>query len=287
MSTSWTFRRWLGEHLPNRLKLWIWFATDSSWRRQYRAEQRAIRSRQRARRLAIQHISSQTNNVVASGPFAGMKYIPSWGHTHFTQKLLGTYEKELAGIVEEICERRYQLVIDVGAAEGYYACGLMRRMPDARMKAFELQEQLHPALRRIAAENALERRLELFGACTQEALRRELDDSERCLVVCDVDGVEIELLDPAVVPQLLKADLLVEVHDGIRPNVSGILTDRFRSTHVVEFIAQVPRGLDDLPAAIRLDPELALKSMDEGRGAENDWLWMRSKVARSDRERDV
>ena len=270
---------WLREHLPARVKTWWWFATDPSWRREYLTVHRPIRERQRARRSAIRAISSQTGNVIASGPFAGMKYVASWGDTHFTNRLLGTYEKEVAGIVEGICQRGYQLVVDVGAADGYYACGLMWRMPAARMKAFEMQVRLHPLLREIAAKNGLEERLELFGVCTVETLRRELDTSGRCLVVCDVDGVEIDLLDPALVPQLIKADLLVEVHDRIRPNVSKALTERFQPTHSVEFVVQVPRGLHDLPTSIRLDANLAVKVMNEGRGPDNDWLWMRSKAA--------
>jgi hypothetical protein len=36
-----------------------------------------------------------------------MQYISTWGADHFTQKLLGTYERELAAILEEICSRDY------------------------------------------------------------------------------------------------------------------------------------------------------------------------------------
>jgi hypothetical protein len=206
-----------------------------------------------------------------------MRYVPSLRNTHFTHKLLGTYEKELTGIVEEICTHSYRTIIDVGAAEGYYACGLTRRMAGIRMIAFELHDGWHATLRQIAADNGVAERLKLLGACTVEGLRRELADGH-ALVICDIDGAEFDLLDPALVPELLQADLLVEVHDGIRPNVSRVLSDRFRPTHTVRFIEQTPRKLDDLPPEIRLEPNLALKAMDECRGAGNDWLWMRKKA---------
>jgi len=269
---------WLRKHLPQRTKVWFWFVTDSTWRRRYVAQQRLIRDRKRARRRAIGLISTQTAGIVASGPFKGMRYVPSWNGTDFTQKLLGTYELELNNVIEEVCNGRYRNVVDIGAGEGYYACGLTWRMPGIHMKAFEMSHEWHAAIGQIAIENGVADRLTILGACTVDALRRELGSEGGCLVVCDVDGAEFELMDPAALPGLRHADLLVEVHDGIIPGVSQTLIDRFEETHIVEFINQVPRRPADVPAGIGLDGELALKAMDEGRGEGNDWLWMRHRT---------
>jgi hypothetical protein len=75
-------------------------------------------------------------------------------------------------------------------------------------------------------------------------------------------------------PQLRNVDILVQVHDALRPGVTQALTDRFRSTHDIQFIHQLPRLSGDLPHGIQLKPEEAMKVMDEGRGDQNDWLWM-------------
>src|SRR5437016_6027102 len=79
----------------------------------------------------------RTNSTVIAGPFAGMKYIGSSVASAHIPKLLGTYEREIAGIVEEICWRKPAVLIDVGAAEGYYAVGFAMRLPDSRIIAFE------------------------------------------------------------------------------------------------------------------------------------------------------
>jgi hypothetical protein len=205
-----------------------------------------------------------------------MQYVASWAGMHFTQKLAGTYEKELAGVVEEICGRTYGTVVNIGAADGYYACGLAFRLPDVKAIAFELRPEMGPLIRTIAKANRLDERVQIGGLCTSDALREAMTGGEPILVVCDIEGAEADLLDPILVPALLRADLLVEVHDHVRPNVSKLLADRFRASHVLDAIKPAPRVLGDWPAQLRLDPSLILKVMDEGRGTGISWLWMRS-----------
>jgi len=74
-------------------------------------------------------IERTTNRTVASGPFRGMRYVARAYHSAYHAKLLGTYEMELHGIVEELCRETPGIIVDVGAAEGYYAVGLAMRLP--------------------------------------------------------------------------------------------------------------------------------------------------------------
>src|SRR5438105_426555 len=72
--------------------------------------------------------------TVLDGPFRGLRY-PSASslHSGLLPKLLGTYEAELHGPIEHLLKSRtYGAVVDVGAAEGYYAVGFALRCPEAR-----------------------------------------------------------------------------------------------------------------------------------------------------------
>ena len=51
--------------------------------------------------------------------------------------LLGTWELELTEIWERILANDYSLMVDVGAAEGYYAVGMNLRKPNAEVIAYE------------------------------------------------------------------------------------------------------------------------------------------------------
>ncbi len=56
-----------------------------------------------------------------------------------------------------------------------------------------------------------------FAICTQA----------ETVVICDIEGAEEELLDPEQAPGLTAADILVEVHEGVRPGLLDRLNRRF------------------------------------------------------------
>lgn len=89
-----------------------------------------------------------TGGFVASGPFAGMKFTVGNSEGCFLPKLLGCYELELHQHIMALRkQRQYDVIVDVGAAEGYYAVGLARLFPEARVLAHDTDEKSKPLLR--------------------------------------------------------------------------------------------------------------------------------------------
>lgn len=237
----------------------------------------------------IRHLENlvrvQTGGRVRQGPFAGLRYINRAVGSAFIPKLLGIYERELNGCIEQACAAQFPLIVDVGAAEGYYAIGLARRNPQARVIAFEMEEHGREALREMAELNGIEvapnadtlrsqnaesestkpvkpagpisasplfsvsafSQIELHGKCEFENLQATLVSADRSLVVCDVEGYEEFLLVPEKIPALARATLLVEMHDCFRPGLTELITERFGATHHVERIWQEPRTRADFP----------------------------------------
>jgi FkbM family methyltransferase len=101
-------------------------------------------------------VRAQTGGRVRQGPFAGLRYINRAVGSAFIPKLLGIYERELNGCIEAACAAQFPLIVDVGAAEGYYAIGLARRNPAARVIAFEMEETGREALKEMAKLNGIE-----------------------------------------------------------------------------------------------------------------------------------
>lgn len=218
-------------------------------------------------------IARITRNKVVTGPFKGMKYIYRSVGSSLFPKLLGTYEMELWPEVEQAIERSPQLVVDIGAAEGYYAIGLARRLPSARIVCFEAQETLHFLLREMASLNHVTDRVALHGLCTATLLDENLGSASSALVVCDIEGAEEEVLNPENVPALRHADILVELHDIGVPGVSDRIRQRFEATHTITKITSRERTPNDWP--LRLKPSWKRQS---GYLTENrpimDWFWM-------------
>lgn len=225
--------------------------------------------------LVANTLAAQMGHRVASGPFQGMDYAVGASEGARAARLLGVYEASLAPVIEEIVARDYDLVIDVGSAEGYYAVGLALRLPRARVLARDANAAAQDLCRRLATANGVADRVEI-GGILQHADFAQCQ-GQRSLVVCDIEGAEDDLLDPIRAPGLEHADILVECHDGMIPGLSLRIAQRFASSHVIR---RIGRKLNDAPL-----PEFAegwsdmdrLIALWEWRAGPTPWLWMTRK----------
>lgn len=216
--------------------------------------------------------------VVQTGPFRSLRYLDEivWGS--ITPKWLGSYEAELAPILDRIVRRNYRTIADVGCAEGYYAVGLAVALPSARVAAFDTDFISRRQLKRLADLNGAEARIDIRGFCRHAELNALAGFSS--LVICDIEGAEIDLLEPAVVPRLRQSDVLVEVHETL-PNsirVEETLCARFSASHRIErFVAGDRREWIEKNASnLTLPRKLLRQATDEHRATGRVWLWMES-----------
>jgi len=215
---------------------------------------------------------------VLSGPFRGLRYIGEAVGSILPPKLLGTYESELYPQVEALVALAPDVVVNIGAGEGYYAVGLARRLPRARILAFEADARGRELTAHVATLNGVIDRVEVRGLCALDDLKSALHGTTKPVVVIDVEGAEEILLDPAQVPGLARAAILVEVHDALVPGIGEVLLRRFAATHRHEEIWSQPRTARDLPGFTRLAGltpwrAQAIRAMDEQRGGRMRWFW--------------
>ncbi len=199
---------------------------------------------------------AQHGLVVQSGPFAGMAYVPQATGSALIPKLLGSYEAELHDVITRVFDTVYDNVVDVGCAEGYYAVGLALRLPSVPVYAFDIDPLAQQRCRDMANANRVADRVSVGGECDARLLQTLM--RERTLVVCDCEGYEMQLLQPELVPGLCTADVLVELHDLIDPNISHAILTRFSATHNVVLIQSGERDPKEYPALS------AFKAVDQG-----------------------
>jgi Met-10+ like-protein len=104
-----------------------------------------------------------------AGPFVGTRYRVGAVCSASVPKLLGTYERELQPEIEKLANERWSAVIDVGAAEGYYAVGFARRLRDVPVVAYEMDPHGRALLRANAEENSVVESIDLREECTAAA----------------------------------------------------------------------------------------------------------------------
>jgi hypothetical protein len=222
-------------------------------------------------------VRERTGMVVREGSFTGL-ILPNGARDTLVPKLIGSYERELFSIVEEIVGLDLDRIVNIGAAEGYYAVGLARRIPHAAIVAFEMDEAVRALLSATAAANAVSDRVAVRGKCEPADLRACLRGANQTLVVCDAEGYESVLLDPNLVPELEHSNVLVETHERLCPGITELLQSRFEGSHRSEQIWSEPRSAREYPFQTlytrMLGDRFFLNAVSEWRSEEQSWLWM-------------
>ncbi len=222
--------------------------------------------------LVANTLVKRSGSVVLSGPFKGMVYDSGAAEGSRAARLIGAYEASLAPIIETIVAKPYRLLIDIGCAEGYYAVGLARRMPQASVWARDVDARAQALCRRLAEANGVAERVQVGGLVTHADF--DICTKQQTLVLCDIEGAEDHLLDPTAAKGLLAADILVETHDAFQRGLSDKIAARFAPTHLVQKIGRrlQDEGLPDWMEGLSdMDRLLALW---EWRAGPTPWLWM-------------
>jgi hypothetical protein len=178
---------------------------------------------------------------VQSGPFKGMRFVERSAEGCHVPKLLGSYEQELHPYIEAAIGRGYRHVINIGMAEGYYAVGMAMRLPSAQVHAFDVDDNARSVCREVAAINAVADRLQIGGLFKGEDFAGY--PAGETLVICDIEGGEEELLDPARFPALLGFDLIVELHELLKPGLVAAFRSRFEATHDIRIVPHAGRDV--------------------------------------------
>ncbi len=217
-------------------------------------------------------LQAALGDVVAGGLFAGMRLQGRASEGCLLPKHLGCYEAVLQPHLRDLVQTEPDVVLNIGCAEGWYAVGMARLLPNAEILAFDTD----PSARRLCADMA-----ELNGLARRVRIGEHFEQADfatyagrRVLVLCDIEGAEHTLLDPVAAPALCGFDLVVEAHDGAVP-VSAVLRERFAATHDVTRLDGLEQALP-LPACLAPMAEMdRLLAMWEMRRVPTPWLVMR------------
>jgi hypothetical protein len=226
----------------------------------------------RVKRVLVERYGRQ----VQMGPFAGMRYGDDVVCSAYLAKLVGSYEEELHDVIRQVILRRYEAVLDVGCAEGYYAVGLAVRIPTARVYAYDTDDEARWYCNGLARMNGVAGRVTVRGACDHQELENLC--SRDALVICDCEGFEDELLDPDRAPSLLHADIIVELHEFIRPGVTAKVLNRFAASHSVRLFDTRSRDVENYPLLKAVAEEDRPWAVREGRPAAMQWAYLISKT---------
>ncbi len=199
------------------------------------------------RSVLIQNtLMEREGTKVLEGPLAGLDFIERSSEGCHIAKLLGCYEQPLHPHIRRALSGLYTQIINIGCAEGYYAVGFARALPELTSLAFDTDPSAQAACRQLAEKNGVSDRVEVGGIFTTSDFAKY--ENESTLVFCDIEGAEEELLDPSLAPSLKCLDIIVESHECLRAGITDELISRFGETHEIEVVEDSGfRHFENLP----------------------------------------
>lgn len=173
--------------------------------------------------------------TVQNGPFSGMHYVDEAVGSNYLHKLVGSYEAILHPVIESLHAKKFDTIIDIGSAEGYYLIGLGRLFPNVTLVGFEIEERGRELTSEMAKINGVSNTMILNAEANACNVAPYVTTDT--LLISDCEGAELDILNPDTESNIANFDTaIIELHDFIRPGIKEALKERFSKTHTVSII---------------------------------------------------
>jgi hypothetical protein len=200
-----------------------------------------------------------------------------WGGGYLASKILGTYERHIARLLESLADPN-GVLIDIGAADGYFAVGCLKRGFFARAICFEISTAGRRSILENAEQNGVADAVSIHGAADREEIIGLLADIPSGVILCDIEGAEYDLFDPDLLRACRHLHVIVEMHDHIvGPDRRAALLESAGEFFAVDNLRSENIETETFTELSGFRDDFRLLAFSEGRGRVGDWLLMSPK----------
>ena len=240
-----------------------------------------IHLRESASKEMFRHFGGE----IAYGPFKGTKILESvtWGGAAASgSKILGLYEANVLKLIAAL-PSDIDTLVDVGAADGYYAVGMLKANIVKRAICFESDSKSQTEMDTTAKVNEVRDKIEVYGKADISYLSHlQIQNFSSVIFIFDVEGFEYELLTDSNLSAMAKSHIIVELHEFTSDAIlaANLLISRASTIFEVEIIHQSSIDIRDKYFDSLKDNTRALIA-SEGRQSRMRWIYLTPKTARS------
>jgi hypothetical protein len=176
------------------------------------------------------------DKVVCNGPFRGMKFdrkAEISGSTY--AMLLGSFESEIQPFILRAGKKKYNVIYNIGCADGYYAVGFAHLMPGTVIYAYDSDKAAISRAQQLAARNFSRHNIRFLGTFYPGYIR-DVDPEKKSLFIVDCEGAERSIFTKENSASLVNADLIIEMHINIYPDLEEYFTGIFGATHHITVV---------------------------------------------------
>ena len=219
--------------------------------------------------------------TIKYGPFKGMKLSSNiwWGKYDILSKYLGQYEPH---ILEKLISnsKNNTHFIDIGAADGYYAIGLLFSNLFKTATCFEVSKNGRSVISENAHINFVQKRLTILGKADQDLISQEIMNFPQSVILCDIEGAEFDLFSEDLLKTCKSCVVIIELHDEFtkgksnrRENLIKLASKFFK----VNLIKRSNPKINNFEEIKDWSDDLRLLAFSENRPIRMDWLLLTPK----------
>ena len=227
--------------------------------------------------LSLEH-AKKNKFTVQNGIFKNLKINKdiSWGSGDIASKIYGLYENKIQRLLAEI---KKPILIDIGAADGFFAIGCLHSKISKYCYAFEQSSFGRTALSKTAKMNKVSDKISIMGKVTKENFLSFLPQSinfSNTVLLCDIEGQEYNFFTDEILKKLKNSHIIIEIHNNNNNDVDEInLMKRIKKLFNITVIFGSDNDYSNLPEIHGLkDIDRNLISC-EGRSYIGQWWYLK------------
>tara|TARA_Y100000591_G_C21726455_1_gene641611 strand:- start:86 stop:817 length:732 start_codon:yes stop_codon:yes gene_type:complete len=222
--------------------------------------------------LSYEH-AKKHNFIVQYGIFKNLKmnHDISWGRGDIASKIYGFYENKIQQKLKDI---NNPILIDIGAADGFFAIGSLKSKICEFCYAFEETKKSRENLSKTAKINNVQNKLSIIGKVTKDnfftLLPSKINFSE-VTILCDIEGGEFDFFSDEILATIRCSNIIIEIHKNHNKNLEIDLLERVKKYFDVSIIIDNDKnfeGVSELHALNDIDRNLICS---EGRSYIGKW----------------
>ena len=197
--------------------------------------------------LSYEH-AKKHNFIVKYGIFKNLKmnHEISWGRGDIASKIYGFYENKIQQKLKDI---NNPILIDIGAADGFFAIGSLKSKICEFCYAFEETKKSRENLFKTAQINNVQNKLSIIGKATKDnffsLLPSEINFS-KVTILCDIEGGEFDFFSDEILKTIKYSNIIIEIHKNHNKNLEIVLLERVKKYFNVSVIIDNDKNFENV-----------------------------------------
>ena len=227
---------------------------------------------QKNREVCGKKVWENYGGEIAFGLFKGVKInkYSAWsGARDIGPKILGLYENQ---ILKWVQQKKFDLFIDIGASDGYYALGMLHSKTALKAITFEISAEDRKIAKTSAILNNVDDKILIKGEAISPEIIQILNKFSNGLIIIDIEGGEYSLITRELLEAAKYFHFIIEIHNTTHPDIKTNLVNYCNEFHNIEILTDLERNFPADSFTINLTDNERCLLISEGRQYSMNWL---------------